>query len=125
MIKRLSPRRARGIILCALAAALLAFVSQPVPAFSKQPDVTVPTNSGLVGGQMSADGSVLSWRGIPYAAPPVGPLRWEPPQPPASWSGVLDATGPAKSPCPQTGQYASVNEDCLYLNVFAPVRNAN
>ena len=58
-------------------------------------------------------------------SPPVGDLRWRAPQPPASWSGFLDATGPAKTPCPQTGQYASTNEDCLYLNVFAPVRKAN
>src|SRR6476660_9401882 len=95
------------------------------PGQVKQPAVVVSTNSGLVGGTTSTDGSVLIWRGIPYAAPPVGPLRWAAPQPPASWSGVLDATGPAKTPCPQNGQYASLNEDCLYLNVFAPVRHAN
>jgi para-nitrobenzyl esterase len=95
------------------------------PGQVKQPAVVVSTNSGLVGGTTSTDGNMLIWRGIPYAAPPVGPLRWAAPQPPASWSGVLDATGPAKTPCPQNGQYASLNEDCLYLNVFAPVRHAN
>jgi para-nitrobenzyl esterase len=50
--------------------------------------------------------------------------RWAAPQPPAPWSGVLDAFQ-ARTPCPQTGQYASLDEDCLYLNVFVPFRYAN
>jgi para-nitrobenzyl esterase len=108
----------RRTVLCAvaigisLAAAGTAFAVGPV----------VSTNSGLVQGKVSDNGKLLIWRGIPYAAPPVGNLRFAPPRRPASWSGVLDATGPAKTPCPQTGQYASINEDCLYLNVFAPAR---
>ena len=60
--------------------------------------------------------------GIPYAAPPVGGLRWRPPQQPAPWTGVLEATsfGPA---CPQTGPLeAASSEDCLYLNVWTPAR---
>ena len=84
----------------------------------------MPTASGLVRGTTSADGSVAIFQGIPYAAPPVGQLRWAAPQPPAAWSGVRDALQ-TRSPCPQTGQYASLNEDCLYLNVWAPVRYAN
>jgi para-nitrobenzyl esterase len=124
MFTHLSPRGRRGTLFALVSMALAAAIA-PQPGLSKQPDVVVSTNSGSVGGTTSTDGSVLIWRGIPYAAPPVGPLRWVAPQPPASWSGILDATGPAKTPCPQTGQYASVNEDCLYLNVFAPVRNAN
>jgi para-nitrobenzyl esterase len=68
------------------------------------------------------------FQGIPFAAPPVGDLRWRPPQKPAAWSGVRDATAPA-SPCPQvrfpalslpSNQTGSVNEDCLYLNVWTP-----
>jgi para-nitrobenzyl esterase len=103
----------------------LVVMSVPQLGFSKQPTVTVATNSGLVQGAFSNDGSIIEFRGIPYASPPVGQLRWAAPQPPAPWSGVLDASGPAKSPCPQTGQYASLNEDCLYLNVFAPVSTSN
>jgi para-nitrobenzyl esterase len=68
-------------------------------------------------------GSVDEYLGIPYAAPPVGPLRWKPPAPlPGGWDGVRAATkfGPH---CPQSkgvfGQ-PSTSEDCLYLNVFAP-----
>jgi para-nitrobenzyl esterase len=62
------------------------------------------------------------FRGIPYAAPPVGALRWRPPQPPARHRGVLDAAQFANH-CPQVagafGQ-GSTTEDCLFLNVFAP-----
>ena len=60
--------------------------------------------------------------GIPYAAPPVGALRWEPPHAAASWSGVRQATSFAPH-CPQPASpfgVASTSEDCLYLNVFAP-----
>lgn len=60
--------------------------------------------------------------GIPYVAPPVGPLRWRPPAPAIPWEGVLqaDAFG---SPCPQIPSLQSTpseNEDCLYLNVWTP-----
>jgi len=69
-----------------------------------------------------ANGTVDEYLGIPYAAPPVGALRWQPPQPAARWSGVRDATQFAPH-CPQPptpfGQ-ASMSEDCLFLNVFTP-----
>jgi Carboxylesterase type B len=69
-----------------------------------------------------ANGAVDEFLGIPYAAPPVGALRWQPPQPAASWSGVRDATQFAPH-CPQPagpfGQ-ASTSENCLFLNVFTP-----
>src|ERR1700733_5012468 len=78
------------------------------------------TANGAVRGL--ADGAVDEFLGIPYAAPPVGALRWQPPQPAASWSGVRDATQFAPH-CPQLagpfGQ-ASTSEDCLFLNVFTP-----
>ena len=81
--------------------------------------VTVTANGAVRG---LADGAVDEFLGIPYAAPPVGPLRWQPPQPAASWSGVRDATAFAPH-CPQlAGPFgeASTSEDCLYLNVFTP-----
>ena len=69
-----------------------------------------------------ANGAINEFLGIPYAAPPDGALRWQPPQPAASWSGVRDATRFAPH-CPQSpspfGQ-ASTSEDCLFLNVFTP-----
>ncbi|WP_158230481.1 carboxylesterase/lipase family protein [Pseudofrankia asymbiotica] len=64
-----------------------------------------------------------SFQGIPYAAPPVGPLRWKSPAPVAAWTGTRQATRPGSS-CPQaSGELGSVpsnNEDCLYLNVTTP-----
>ena len=69
-----------------------------------------------------ANGAVDEFLGIPYAAPPVGPLRWRSPQPAASWSGVRDATQFAPH-CPQLASpfgQASTSEDCLFLNVFTP-----
>jgi para-nitrobenzyl esterase len=78
------------------------------------------TANGAVRGL--ARGTVDEFLGIPYAAPPVGALRWRPPQPAASWPGVRDATQFAPH-CPQSptpfGQ-ASESEDCLFLNVFTP-----
>lgn len=59
--------------------------------------------------------------GVPYAAAPVGRLRWRAPQPVAPWRGVRDATTAASS-CPQTAGGA---EDCLYLNVYAPTERAH
>ena len=80
----------------------------------------VGTTNGPVRGL--ANGTVDEYLGIPYAAPPVGALRWQPPQPAARWSGVRDATQFAPH-CPQPptpfGQ-ASMSEDCLFLNVFTP-----
>jgi len=85
--------------------------------------VTAATDSGLVRGKVSDDGDVEVYQGIPYAAPPIANLRWAPPQPPDHWSGVRDALKPG-SPCPQTGRLASIDEDCLYLNVWAPHKSS-
>src|SRR5580704_7097049 len=88
----------------------------------------------LRGAELDAAGpaGLLVWRGIPYAAPPVGSLRFRPPQPPQSWRGVRAAGehGPvawqSESVNPFTGALTELNrdEDCLYLNVTAPARPA-
>ncbi|MET8978847.1 carboxylesterase family protein [Streptomyces sp. NPDC004539] len=85
----------------------------------------IDTAGGKVRGVETGDG-VLSWRGIPYAAPPVGPARWRPPRPADAWSGVRDGARPGSSaiqPPPLIpGDTAPLPnaEDCLYLNVTAP-----
>jgi para-nitrobenzyl esterase len=81
----------------------------------------VTTSDGAVRGTTA--GAVDEFLGIPYAAPPIGHLRWRPPQPPARWRGVRDATqfGPS---CPQPPSPflapGPFSEDCLYLNVYSP-----
>jgi para-nitrobenzyl esterase len=66
------------------------------------------------------DGQTWSFRGIPYAAPPVGNLRWAMPAPPASWAGVRSASA-FGSACVQISDGGiDGSEDCLYLNVWTP-----
>ena len=82
------------------------------------------TRYGKVRGAEIADG-VLGWRGIPYARPPIGALRFRPPEPPEPWSGVRDALEYGnRSPQGELGPPAPdappTSEDCLYLNVTAP-----
>jgi para-nitrobenzyl esterase len=81
----------------------------------------VRVEQGLVRGTVTD--SVRLFQGIPYAAPPVGELRWGSPRPAASWTGTRDATRPSE-PCAQGGDFIgdkpSVTEDCLYLNVTTP-----
>jgi para-nitrobenzyl esterase len=78
----------------------------------------VMVEGGSVGGV--AAGGVISWKGIPYAAPPVGDLRWRVPQPVEAWAGVKEANrfGPA---CLQTDNVPK-SEDCLTLNVWRPAK---
>jgi len=82
---------------------------------------------GKIRGKLIHDGSVRAYLGIPYAAPPIGSLRWAPPQPAAPWKGVLNAVQYGHR-CVQTHlfddmvfQDASPSEDCLSLNVFVPM----
>lgn len=86
-------------------------------------DPVVATDKGLVRG-LAHDG-YRTFQGIPYAAPPVGERRWRAPAPAARWTGVRPATEPG-SQCAQIGPAyggeTTYEEDCLFLNVFAPAR---
>jgi len=85
-------------------------------------DDPVQLTYGQVSGVEVEDG-VTVYRGIPFAAPPVGDLRWKPPQPPIPWRGVraADTFGPA---CMQ-GRSQLMSEDCLYLNVWTGAESAD
>jgi para-nitrobenzyl esterase len=91
----------------------------------------VKTDKGYVSGTMIGEsGNEISiFRGIPFAAPPVGELRWKPPQPAAAWDGVRECTKySAISPqmeMPGMPSPLPMSEDCLYLNVVTPARQPN
>jgi len=86
----------------------------------------IPTKAGTVEGMASPDGKIQVFKGIPYAAPPVGNLRWREPQPVEHWDGVRKATE-FGARCMQGRIFDDMvfrdsgpSEDCLYLNVWTP-----
>jgi para-nitrobenzyl esterase len=89
----------------------------------------VKLDSGYISGTVlgEPDKLVYVYRGIPYAVPPVGDLRWKPPQPVTPWSGIRECTA-FGAVAPQFTGALTVNklqsEDCLYLNVLSPAKSA-
>ena len=106
--------RLRAVLSLVLSVTLIARASR-----AQEP---VRLRSGLVRGTQVGD--LVIYRGIPYAAPPVGGLRWKPPQSPPNWEGVRDASkfGLAcpQSPSPLVPGRAQWSEDCLTINIWAP-----
>ena len=112
------------IALVVVATAGLALVMSAAPK-------PIKTASGLVSGAAGRDASITVFKGIPFAAPPVGALRWHAPMPPAAWPGVRAADTFSPS-CIQTivtekkpwtyefMAHGEVSEDCLYVNVWTP-----
>ena len=113
-----------ALFLTLLLVTLRAF-GEPQTAAVRQ---TIP--DGTLEGAVSADGQVRAFKGIPFAAPPVGPLRWKAPQPVVPWSGVRKAT--EYGPRAMQGRVfsdmifrdAGPSEDCLYLNLWMPAHPA-
>jgi para-nitrobenzyl esterase len=96
------------------------------PAPTPSDPTLVQTQQGAVKG--AAASGVETFLGIPYAAPPIGALRWKPPTPPAARTTTLDASKPGNE-CVQAGATPTSppagNEDCLYLNIYRPVTRAS
>lgn len=104
----------------ALAAANLQWGLEAQPAALRlSPESAVTVTGGQIRGVLSGEhADLIAFKGVPFAAPPVGELRWRAPAPVVPWQGVrlADTTGSA---CPQRGP-APQNEDCLFLNVWTP-----
>ena len=88
-----------------------------------QQPAPVKVNEGLLQG--SSEDGLMVYRGIPFAAPPVGDLRWRAPQPAAKWEGVRQADKFAPGPIQSWGSSSGKSEDCLYLNVWTPAKSAS
>ncbi len=109
---------------------LLAIAIAALPWMSAAANTTVKVEQGLLDG--TVEQGLTVYRGIPFAAPPVGDLRWRAPQPAAKWDGVRHADKFAPE-CVQgsfgsapPGQEApAMSEDCLYLNVWTPAKSAS
>ena len=102
-----------------------------VAGLSAQTSKPVRVQSGLVQGRM--ENGITSYKGIPFAAPPVGDLRWRPPQAPTAWSGVRQRRASLRLRACRFHMVSkdlgmesvTTNEDCLYLNVWTPANSAN
>lgn len=127
-----------SLALATLLSGLAAAAPKQVDAEPEVLQVTgrpVQLDSGQVRGLVVGADDVHVFRGIPFAAPPTGDLRWRPPQPAPAWNGVREcySFGPAApqklSPMlatfPGMALGSSMSEDCLYLNVWAPAKKAD
>ena len=114
-----------GVSLLLSGAFMMGMASRPATALERdanqQGGPVIQTAEGPVRGLVN--NGVYEFKGIPYATPPTGELRWRPPKPIAHWQEPLDATSFGNT-CPQVttlgvfASPASITEDCLYLNVF-------
>ncbi len=124
------PFRRRALGLGLSGALLLGAAARPAAAQEVQPPPGLPASpiatppAGPVQGIVNK--GVFEYLGIPYAVPPVGPLRWQPPQAYPAFSVLRQANrfGPTCAQVTTTGVFASpsANEDCLFVNVFAPIQ---
>lgn len=110
-------------VLCVLGVCAVVLAVSPA---AHADSLVVKTKQGSVRGKQINHGEVAAFLGIPYATPPVGDLRWRPPQPPSRWRGTRDATH-FGAHCYQTLRFADMifqdsgpSENCLFLNVYAP-----
>jgi para-nitrobenzyl esterase len=107
----------RPAVLLVVFGVVVAGLFGPASAFAQPSADPVTVAQGTLRGAVSAE--QRKFLNIPFAAPPTGERRFRPPQPPASWSGVRDATREGNV-CPQSAPIGTVSEDCLVLNVHTP-----
>ena len=137
MHRQVRTRLLLALLLAVLTLPVIASCSEEEKASTTTPAATesnvlldpIKLDAGYVSGTMVGDPGkeVRVYRGIPYAAPPVGDLRWKAPQPVVPWSGIREATV-FGSMCPQNrASWVSGNmgEDCLTLNVFTPAKKTD
>jgi len=110
---------------------VLALLIPAAALFAQNRTLEVRTPAGVLRGALSDDGKLRAFKGIPFAAPPVGPLRWQRPQPVTPWTGARDATA-FGAHCVQARIFDDIvfrdsgaSEDCLYLNVWTPAESAS
>lgn len=113
-----------------LRVAALASLAAATPLGAAMPQDLVKTETGTVEGTLNTDHTVRMFKGVPFAAPPVGDLRWKTPQPPLSWQGIRHADK-FGSPCMQTDVFGDIyfrdsqpSEDCLNLSIWIPAHPA-
>jgi para-nitrobenzyl esterase len=110
---------------CAGALGLLAAAGAASAQVALSPDTPEAVTGGEIRGAASERSpDIVAFQGIPFAAPPVGDLRWRPPAPVVGWDGVRDASESGVICVQNGGQNVTQDEDCLFLNVWAPRETA-
>jgi para-nitrobenzyl esterase len=108
---------------------VLSMALAQIPAQAADPGVLTDVTGGQIRGRLLLEGAGAVFRGIPFAQPPVGDLRWREPMPVVPWQGARDAGKPgapaAQAPAGWNDEAAAhSSEDCLYLDVWSPMKSA-
>ena len=98
---------------------VILFAATSVMAQQAEP---VKVEEGLVQG--TSENGLTVYKGIPFATPPIGDLRWKAPQPAAKWEGVKQADKFAPGPMQGGNPPSGKSEDCLYLNIWTPAKSS-